>query len=649
MSVKKSIFTTKAKFAHSGKPRFTRRKIIHSQAKKEIFLKFVLPIFIALILFDFSYSQALKNFLDDLAGTTWVVGEGENYKIYQSAARFRPRKVAKIEITNTGAFIQYANLDTSYYYSTAEAIRGVIKQFYFNRDAGSETACPVVEDKSLKTYYTENGKIFVPKDDINKKYSALHIEYKPYNDTTWTLHKVAQDSLSSNKYESAYIRFGPNEATYTLNDLTDELLNKTYTESKPLMILYRKFDNGKDGKIFDTQNGTMEIEVVKIDGKKDEYDTIGRIIYAKKNVDLFSVTGYEPYAFEGCNISTGKGDGKFMVAEYVLATSANQKHFKTDTLGFWRVHITPEVWWSPRNADGKIDHDSLETHANAMRWRQEYLDDKKKNVNLESWLDPTLNDTMSVILSFSFVMPANPTSDIKIYLDQQDKIKELKLDANKNNMYYAHIPKRMYKVGAGEEKLQTKRALVQLFARDTAEEKQARELYDLCIESTWESTDIDNSYIIFPIDTIVKDTIIKLRKDTSITERDTIIKDVVIRKRAKNVDDGVFMYDGCPCTREEKLDNLTKFEVRKYIYKQIPAHSLNTLNDAITFWKILQKILTNKDDKDILADKIKKAGEVSDKLDKMYKDNNIDPDKVKTRKSWVDDVSVREIIKRNSL
>lgn len=550
----------------------------------------------------FSFSNGLYEF--PLWGSTWVFGEGENKRIYPSAARFRPKKVAKVTFLEdkSGALISYANLETTQLlYSTAEAVLEVKRQFLMPRDSNDNVMDASGSIEPAKKEYALSGKIFVPYNEINKKYGALHIVYEPYNDTIWSMHDYA-NKLFASKYDSCMIRFGTEEKMY-YSDIRVDSVN--WSKGKPILVAYRKATVTDKEKY---QQGEARELLITEDGF-----TIRQLVYYDIPADPLLAVRMPNYYDAVSNTVVEHYDHRYGV-------------HKTAGLGFWRVHVTPEVWWYPRRADSTssaVTHESYKrSHRVAMQLREESLGDVT-DPNLMRWRNPVLNDSTSVMLSVSFIGAPDQHTAPKIALDSNDPLVRDNYDSD---IFYTHIPRRAYRVdstrgGAKADEY----AMIQLSSNHDNDEEDAVNLYLRC--PSWELMDTSNGYTIFPT-----------------TSGYIEGKYTTTRSRNWDIDDAVFMYDKCPCSQEYLLGDKTPAEMRRYLYKPYPTHSPSIVLRTLRFYEVLDDHLYSEKDKKMLESKIQAGNKIYADLKRLYDENSLTE---RTRKSWLDDPVVEKILKRN--
>jgi hypothetical protein len=583
----------------------------------------------AIILFvmvSLLFAKGLEEF--PLWGQTWIIGEGENSWIYPSAARFRPQKVALVTFNTDTIDIRYANLETCPpMYSTAEAINEMMKQFD-------------KEEKEIKVSF----------DEINTEYSSLQIEYYPYNDTTWSLHSYAErlSNITGYTYTKYILRFGTKEVECDGEVFSDDENSEDdkWTTTKPLLTTYR------EARAEDVENFDTSVVAVSMD-----CDTSGKNcteIYVPKGVDAMNIDEYasqlikrpfqvmEIIEYHPCDVSIGE--------------------YETKNIGFWRLHVAPEVWFTRRNRDGSILSliDSVEMWRNgsvykkgneiyaksegehvlglpyreAMNKRKAMVEKSGSGVSNSAelgevtiWINPVLSSVASTIVSVSFRGDVENFGD-KIFLDSQDPDMR---DSVNNKLYFAHNPPRMYRVDNNK----IEQAAIKLHAQNNLEEEEAKNLLDC---PNWKYTDSITSTYIFP-------------------EYDSIGNRIISRKKSKKIDESVYMYDGCPCDTIRGI-GATPMELRRYIYKPMLTHSLDIAKDVNRVFRALSQYLTAGDywignkkmpgDKTMLENKITQSQIVVDELEKAYKKiygNSPYPVLEKRPKTWLDDEPIKRILR----
>jgi len=629
-----------------------------------------------------------------LWGQTWIIGEGENDWIYQSAARFRPNKVALVKFNEysadasaIAAEIQYANLQTcDPMYSTAAAIDEMMKQFKDNKyeirtnkykkikDTNEFIESFNIGDKISKypgmfenlKESAEGGKILVPFGEIksNNDYSPLHIEYYPYNDTLWTFHYYAKDLVG---YKRVVIQYGSRETenlNFSDSVVFDNMSNRTvvgqytiadsikvsiWTQEKPKLTTYKEIKIQGNDLIFAQYDTATSPTIMKYDNNSD--DDVYAQIFIPKNVDVTTAQDVEKLLIRKVRLDEngkiGYPLGYELIEQHSLDTAkkkvGEKQVFTTKNIGFWRLHITPEVWFFCRDRNGdtiSIMNEGFrfwsnfpDTADSLKKYRKQFnsaVKEREKQANqintgginnsddlmkANEWLSPVLSELSSTIISVSFMGGEYETAT-KIILESQDK--EL---TGGSDLFFTHNPPRMYKIG--NELNAIEKAAIKLHARDSLEEKEAEYLYDYCYD--WKTIDNITTGYIFPEDSFP-------------------------RKRNFDIDDAIFMYAGCPCDYDT-ITGMTPMQLRSYIYKPVPTHTLSLAEKALAvFNKLKIKILTAAEDQDILFRKIFNAKRIVDALNGTYekiygKDKNKFPTDCKNcPKTWLDDEPIKKMM-----
>jgi hypothetical protein len=219
----------------------------------------------------------------------------------------------------------------------------------------------------------------------------------------------------------------------------------------------------------------------------------------------------------------------------------------------------------------------------------------------------------STIISVSFI---GETSGGKIILDSQDK------EANAGDLFFTHIPSRMYRVD-GSSDLSIEKVAIKLHSRNSLEEEETQYLYDYC--GDWKHIDSTTTEYIFP------------KTDT-------------LPRKRRFVDEAIYMYDGCPCDTIPGIGK-TLVQLRPYIYKNVPTHTLKHAQDALTVFTWLKGKLTADEDRNILVKKIANAGKIVGELENTYekiygKDENKFPTTCNScPKTWLDDEPIKRILR----
>jgi hypothetical protein len=622
------------------------------------------------------------------------------------------------------AEIQYANLQTcDPMYSTAAAIDEMMKQFTadkyeirinktkiyseykydivdtnefidrFRTDSTLLTKYPNMFEKLKSAAKEDNGKILVPFGEINNDYSSLHIEYYPYNDTLWTFHNYVKDNIYDGRtYSRIVIQFGAYETKYpNYNNpiesdsiVVDSIYNpedykwkkiksSIWTQEKPKLTTYKRINRIGNDSIFAQYDTSAALTIMKYDNNSDD-EIYAEIYMPKGNIDATNAQDEEKlfirkvYIDNQGNAKPIIGEGFELVEQHSLDSAISyynrfgdvRKVFKTDDIGFWRLHITPEVWFFGRNKNGERLNvmDSISRYfwrtaaediiqeelsgerrlrlqfrsaVEARKDKAKKLDDNgiKDISDLEKaneWLSPVISEISSTVISVSF-LGGDYRESKKIILDSQDK----ELEVGKN-LFFNHTPQRMYRVDDVSRDMSIEMAAIKLNARDSLEEKEAENLYRCSgYWAYWKMIDKKTTGYIFP-------------------EFDSLGNSIFPRKRNFDVDDAIFMYDGCPCDTIEGI-GMTPMQLRSYVYKPIPTHTLSLAKDAYRAFGKLSNHLYAKEDQDILLRKINSAYKVVNELLKTYlKVYNNDVSKFPVgcnncSKSWLDDEPIIRLLR----
>ena len=514
-------------------------------------------------------AKSLKSF--PLWGSGWIIAQGENARIYTSVLPLSPKTIAKITFSNDKdkVIIKYANLKHRDYWGTAD-----------------------VRDDILKQWSTDSNTRETAYDSINSKYGILDIKYKTYDDTVFTLHKKMISLLQENHSYTAHIKQNGKEKSYRgsegVNKLKKELQeNRAYSTERHFGWIERP-TTPEDKKIF-----TVGLSVNKNGTSKTMY-------------------------FRGKDGS----DNRMEISDHPMQDYREKESkktyiyiweydFKTENLGYWQVHIHPEIWYFPRNIDnGKpiIEEELKMDYKEAAEKKKESLKDKD-NIDLKYYRNPYLSDSASTIISFSFIEDS-PDINRREYLILNS------VDIG-SKMNFAHIPKKMYRVDESKLMMKTKRVILKLYTDSPEEEERAITLDDRC--PGWEEIDRINSETLFPL---------KNRYDNKLV-------------RSREVNDAIFMYNNCPCKKESTLGGLTKAQLTTYLYKPIPTCDFYDLVKTHAFYERIYLYLNRKNHQEIIIKKINTIKKIIKKRYRIYKDN---PDIYKRRKkldancpeSWID-------------
>lgn len=516
---------------------------------------------IPMILFIILFSSDLKGKNVEqfpLWGSSWLVADGNNKRIYPSVLPLIPEKIIRIDFMPLSdpykrAIVYWENYSHKDYWGTAEITNG------FGKRLGKQK-------KEIVRINKDEG---------------IDIAYQPFDDTLWSINEAIIEEFN-NEYDYAQKIQGKEEKIYRkgsawgLTQLRAEIQDKSaYTKSKPAAWVRRhitaadkqEFTLGKwsepDEKYFYYRQSTQEESSANVKTRN------GTAIIKSVGAMEFDIDGIKEYC-----------DDNY----YYKKLPDKKLTFKTENLGYWQVHVYPEIWYYPRDytTGQAVIYDTLKkSHTEALALKKQSIENPN-STELKYWRNPYFSDSASTVISFAF------TEDGTVLKDQ--RFIWLSGSAIGSKISYEHYPKKMYSISSRQS---LRAALLQLYSASDDDEQYAQTLDLRCGESTWEAIDEANGRIIFPLN----------KRNKGVYERDW------------NVNDGYFRYNGCPCARSDELGNRTKAEIRRFIVYPVPTCNLDDIMAAMSFYRLLSRHLDAPKDVQIISRNITEANRVwSDKV-----------------------------------
>lgn len=488
--------------------------------------------FLLLITFSIS-SQNLNTF--PLWGSSWVIAQGQNKQIFPSVLPLKPCKLALIEFnSNKTIFMSYANLNHGSFRCTAELLDQIRSQFQIN---------------TIQLTY----------DSINSG-KIINIAYQPFNDTVWTGDKDIINYLS--KYQSIGRITENTDSIFGPADINRLKSNSSCFKSKPVYYGIRS--------AIESDYNIYNIISIDHDGNQiflENKDYIEKQSSHKSDIKDLAVTNLQSFSQETPFSNYRKGNKVF---EYIPC----KYEFRTANIGFWQIHIHPEIWYYPRDPfDGHpLIEDELKMNQNVALAKRNESINNPDNLDLKYYRNPFLSDSASVIISFAFVN--TPNIDMKML--NSISLVDSAVDIN-------HFPSRMYRVSGfqiASSWNNYKTALFQLYSEDDIDEDRNRMIDSRC--GAWEIIDKQNADLIFP-------------KNLQISNR--LIRD-------RSIDDGIFTYNDCPCSRIPSLNNLTPVQLQRFLFLTPPLCNREEMLKAISTYNQMLNFLKKQSDQKLLKQKI---------------------------------------------
>lgn len=490
-----------------------------------------------------AFSENLNSF--PLWGSSWIVAQGRNSRIFPSALPLRPDKLALIDFrSNKSVTVRYANLNHRTYRCTAELVEDVRTQFELN---------------SVELLFDEivTG-------------SVMNVAYQPFDDTVWTGDPEAVDHF--NKYRSVGrivdntdILFGPGDANKLRN-------TPAYFRTKPVYYGVRSA-GGLDGTIYTIESIDDNGERIFLENRDYVQSSQTGSMKDLAFTDLQSFSEETPFV----NYRKGNTIYEHIPCEY---------SYKTENVGFWQIHLHPEMWYYPVDPfEGvPIIEDELKMdRTEALEKRKESLA-APDNLDLKYYRRPYLSDSASVIISFAFTNTPGTDMTQLSSLSLVDAAVEID-----------HYPERMYRIaGFGDPDRwgNYKSALYQLYSEDEVSERRNRRIDTRC--PGWTILDKQNAELIFP---------------TAMQEANRLVRD-------RTVDDGIFTYNDCPCSRIPTLRDLTAVQLQRLVFQTPPLCDRGEMMKAISVYRQMLPHLTKPSDQDLLKQKTAIVQRVIDERDR---------------------------------
>ncbi len=478
-----------------------------------------------------------------LWGTTWMIMQGENQRVlYPSVSPLEPKSVIQIQFgfpKTYRSILNWANLNHHDYAVTSEVMTDIKNQF---------------------------SKNVIPITNYDKDDSKITIYYKNYDDTVYS----CDEALASAP---------PNFTEYYRE------VNGTIT----------KFNTGDKATLKSTPLYTKEKAQC----------------WGKRTMTANDLLTYSNCSDEKCFAGQGNSDAAFdnYCDDYTDKTlqgpkscyeSLTKYKFKTDNLGYWTVHLYPEIWYLCRDPErGTPIFDASicprMTQSEAMAMKQKSLA-APNDLNLRKYRNPYLSDSASTIVSFSFIDDGTSLSPLK----SRDYI-WLSAQKSGSKIPYEHYPNRMWQVKSQSYDAMNE-ILLKSYTTSDAEADKMKTLSSRCPE--WQTTDEINGKKFYP-------------------EKDRVNGHY---KADKTIDKGNYIYNECPDYQHNEFFNLTTNQIRKILWQPVPMCSMRSMLNAREFYAYASQYLTKKDDAINVMNRIKQLNYVIDKRSEMQ---NYDPNNEK--------------------
>lgn len=403
----------------------------------------------------------------------------------------------------------------------------------------------------------------IAKDSIGQG-NLIDIAYNPYNDTVWSGDAEAIGKIG--KYQKVGRKTGTTDSVFGTGDINRLTSTPGYFKEKPLFYGIRTATT--------TEKATYSLESTDDDGKTIYLENKQYIQPAQSaqagsanvmadigNVNLNALSETSPYQ----SYRIGNTLYEYIPVKYV---------YKTASVGIWQVHIHPEMWYYPRDPfDGTpLIKDGLKMDFATAKVQKKKSIDNPGSVDLKYYRNPYFSDSASVVISFAF--KGQVGGDMKKL--NSVSLADTTVDIN-------HYPNKMYRVLEGTTAITNcMAAIFQLYSRSPEEEAENKTLNQRC--SQWAFIDKMNGEIIFPS---------SMQKTGSPLIRDT------------RIDNGVFLYNGCPCSQISSLNNLTPVQLQRLLYLNSPLCDRPSMEKACTIYTMLSRYLKAPKDVEMIQKRMK--------------------------------------------
>jgi len=388
-----------------------------------------------------------------LWGSSWIIAQGDNQKVYPSVLPLRPKVIALVQFHEDKSTItySYANLNHRTYRGSYEVVDDIKNQF-------NTTKTTITNTTSQSEY-------------------KIAVSYQPYNDTLWSADPFLP-ALFKN-YEQVGRIVNGRDSLFTYEEAVQHKNNPLWTPFKP--VIY-----GKRIKTANDNNIYTEASLSKS----------GEAIY-------FNVTSFEAYKGDdllNLNMNDFSSEEElfksYATKTHVFEWISDDPEFKTENKGYWQLHLFPEVWYyqrSPFDGQPLLNDEIKMTFDEAKRKKYESIDDWY-NLELKYYRNPYLSDSASVIISSAFVNDGTSSFPLKT----RDFIWLSAIKAKKD-MDYEHFPAKMFRVSRPNPfSFQSyKYALYKLYSESNEEENHHENIETNC-PNVWVKDKI-NSELIFPL------------------------------------------------------------------------------------------------------------------------------------------------------
>lgn len=472
-----------------------------------------------------SNSQNLSNF--PLWGSTWFIAQGENQRVlYPSVSPLEPRSAILVQFTGQqphSVVLRWANLNHRDYAVTSDLL------------------------SDIKAQLISRPHLAVSQTEINRQ-SYVDINYQTFDDTTWSCDEAI---LSADTRFTRFYR-DVNGQTEELDQTRDADRLRTsplYTAAKP--ICYgRRAATANDRDLFINC-------------------TEGKCFFERP---LAGDESFEPY----CD------DFNKYMPTYSCYEAIGPLRPRTQGLGFWTVHLYPEVVYLCREPEtGKPILDPAicppMTAQEAILRKKQSLDNPA-DLNLQRYRNPYLSDSASTIISFSFVDDGTPDSPLRarpyIWLSGSRMGSPIPFE---------HYPNRMFRV---DQDADLDQAILLTYTESPLQEQNIRTLDIRC--PGWRVVDEQNGFRFYP----------------------PALRQGGRYRPAPGLDKGNYIYNGCPASPKSDIFNLTPVQIRRLVQQPPPMCAWRSMTRALGLYRIAERYLTAPADQRLVAGRIAQMREV---------------------------------------
>ena len=438
----------------------------------------------------------------------------------------------------------------------------------------------------FKNYSTNPNALLV-------RYRFSNLMHKDYNSTYEALSQVNKDFRNRNDFFVRYIDkpIPNNTVSIEYNNYSDTLWTCDHTFLKHqygYKSLLRDSHLGLEDKFhqYYTQNPVQSLTKPICYGKRDKTykDKAFKICIAGQCFKENPSQTEEPTDY--CEETGGYCYDYFKDYKYTVKN-----------LGYWQVHIYPEVVYYCRDPEtgkpitDKVDPLCKMTESKAFEMKDLALTEKGRNQpELRKYRNPFFSDSASSVISFAFIDSPNLKNQKFIWLDARSAGASIS---------YSHIPYKMVKYSHSPTYFPgLAEAVFSTYASNADKEQKLKNFIKYC--RGWE----------------VKEP----RAGDALYIQDPKIPTRLIKK--DQTDPSIFIYNGCPSTRDMNY-NLTPSQMKRLLIQNPPTCNTREMKKAFSFYKYnMDNIALNDADRKIAANRLNHVQQlISAKINGKYDPN----------------------------